>query len=79
MFNYIDINGVKSSLFQSHTCIFVYENNNQKVPARCEQVVTQYYVTRHRYLSILLRLEAAGVLATFVCPNHIVYLCSWGV
>ncbi|PAR20423.1 hypothetical protein CGT98_12845 [Vibrio metoecus] len=24
-------------------------------------------------------LEAAGVLATFVHPNHIVYLCSWGL
>ena len=24
-------------------------------------------------------LEAAGVLATFVRPNHIVYLCSWGL
>ncbi|PUA72877.1 hypothetical protein DB317_03565 [Vibrio cholerae] len=23
-------------------------------------------------------LEAAGVLATFVHPNHIVCLCSWG-
>ncbi|MCD1220156.1 hypothetical protein DD565_16805 [Vibrio cholerae] len=23
-------------------------------------------------------LEAAGVLATFAHPNHIVYLCSWG-
>ncbi|HAD42387.1 MAG TPA: hypothetical protein DCF97_04590 [Plesiomonas shigelloides] len=23
-------------------------------------------------------LEAAAVLATFVHPNHIVYLCSWG-
>ncbi|MCD1217962.1 hypothetical protein D3A86_04700 [Vibrio cholerae] len=24
-------------------------------------------------------LEAAVVLATFVHPNHIVYLCSWGL
>ncbi|PAS31198.1 hypothetical protein CGT71_06335 [Vibrio cholerae] len=24
-------------------------------------------------------LEAAAVLATFVHPNHIVYLCSWGL
>ncbi|TQQ35760.1 hypothetical protein FLL70_14215 [Vibrio cholerae] len=24
-------------------------------------------------------LEAAGGLATFVHPNHIVYLCSWGL
>ncbi|GIA22444.1 Hypothetical protein VCSRO179_2563 [Vibrio cholerae] len=23
-------------------------------------------------------LEAAAVLATFVLPNHIVYLCTWG-
>ncbi|RBM28266.1 hypothetical protein DLR60_16465 [Vibrio tarriae] len=23
-------------------------------------------------------LEVAAVLATFVHPNHIVYLCSWG-
>ncbi|CSB31947.1 Uncharacterised protein [Vibrio cholerae] len=24
-------------------------------------------------------LEAAAVWATFVHPNHIVYLCSWGL
>ncbi|EGR0261994.1 hypothetical protein [Vibrio cholerae] len=24
-------------------------------------------------------LEVAAVLATFVHPNHIVYLCSWGL
>ncbi|CSC73359.1 Uncharacterised protein [Vibrio cholerae] len=24
-------------------------------------------------------LEAAAVLATFAHPNHIVYLCSWGL
>ncbi|PAR40595.1 hypothetical protein CGT77_09920 [Vibrio cholerae] len=23
-------------------------------------------------------LDAAGVLAAFIHPNHIVYLCSWG-
>ncbi|ACQ60915.1 hypothetical protein VCB_002673 [Vibrio cholerae TMA 21] len=28
--------------------------------------------------SIPFLLEAAAVLATFVHPNHIVYLCSWG-
>ncbi|EEO01591.1 hypothetical protein VCA_000537 [Vibrio albensis VL426] len=29
--------------------------------------------------SIPFLLEAAAVLATFVHPNHIVYLCSWGL
>ncbi|EGR1131442.1 RNA polymerase subunit sigma-70 [Vibrio cholerae] len=28
--------------------------------------------------NIPLLLEAAAVLATFVHPNHIMYLCSWG-
>ncbi|EMQ48053.1 hypothetical protein VCPCS023_001900 [Vibrio cholerae O1 str. PCS-023] len=30
-------------------------------------------------LGIPFLLEAAGVLATFVYPNHIVCLCSWGL
>ncbi|EGS73787.1 hypothetical protein VCBJG01_3282 [Vibrio cholerae BJG-01] len=29
-------------------------------------------------VSIPFLLEAAAVLAMFVHPNHIVYLCSWG-
>ncbi|PNM50421.1 hypothetical protein DLR66_01375 [Vibrio paracholerae] len=33
---------------------------------------------RERSLSIPFLLDAAAVLATFVYPNHIVYLCSWG-
>ncbi|MDQ2188553.1 hypothetical protein FKQ60_01415 [Vibrio sp. A11] len=36
-----------------------------------------YY--RHRPPAIPFLLEAAGVLATFVHPNHRIYLCSWGL
>ncbi|ASU21916.1 hypothetical protein CCZ37_04615 [Vibrio qinghaiensis] len=33
----------------------------------------------NNFLSIPFLLEAAAVLATFVHPNHIVCLCSWGL
>ncbi|EEO08075.1 hypothetical protein VCB_000817 [Vibrio cholerae TMA 21] len=36
------------------------------------------HVSLLRKFSIPFLLEAAAVLATFVHPNHIVYLCSWG-
>ncbi|MBO1393347.1 hypothetical protein BVJ62_13830 [Vibrio cholerae] len=32
-----------------------------------------------RFLLSPFLLEAKAVLATFVHPNHIVYLCSWGL
>ncbi|EGQ9322735.1 hypothetical protein CGT77_10450 [Vibrio cholerae] len=46
--------------------------------ASYEAFVLFVCVVRESIWNIPLLLEAAAVLATFVHPNHIMYLCSWG-
>ncbi|ASG02115.1 hypothetical protein CEG15_18680 [Vibrio anguillarum] len=49
---------------------------DQKLNAQINLMQHSYLDTR-AYIPFLL--EAAAVLATFVHPNHIVCLCSWGL
>ncbi|EGR2040141.1 hypothetical protein EEJ34_03070 [Vibrio cholerae] len=46
--------------------------------ASYEAFVLFVCVVQESIWNIPLLLEAAAVLATFVHPNHIMYLCSWG-